>query len=297
MANKNSKGLGRGIDALFSNFEDIEKIDEKTEKVQEIPLDEIRPNPYQPRKTFDDSTLRELADSIMLNGVIQPVILRQSSVKGYEIIAGERRVRASRLAGKTTIPAIVREFDETAMIEVAILENLQREDLTPLEEAEGYQTLMNKLNLTQVDVAQRLGKSRPYIANHLRLLNLPQDVKRMLQEGLVSMGQARTLLGLNDESLISELAKRAAEEGITVRHLELLVQQLNNPGDVAKKTTKKKKETKPVYIKESEERLMDKFGTSVQISSKGEKGKIEIEYLSPADLTRILDILQISLDD
>lgn len=297
MANKNSKGLGRGIDALFSNFEDIEKIDEKTEKVQEIPLDEIRPNPYQPRKTFDDSTLRELADSIMLNGVIQPVILRQSSVKGYEIIAGERRVRASRLAGKTTIPAIVREFDETAMIEVAILENLQREDLTPLEEAEGYQTLMNKLSLTQVNVAQRLGKSRPYIANHLRLLNLPQDVKRMLQEGLVSMGQARTLLGLNDESLISELAKRAAEEGITVRHLELLVQQLNNPGDVAKKTTKKKKETKPVYIKESEERLMDKFGTSVQISSKGEKGKIEIEYLSPADLTRILDILQISLDD
>jgi ParB family chromosome partitioning protein len=297
MANKNSKGLGRGIDALFSNFEDIEKIDEKTEKVQEIPLDEIRPNPYQPRKTFDDSTLRELADSILLNGVIQPVILRQSSVKGYEIIAGERRVRASRLAGKATIPAIVREFDETAMIEVAILENLQREDLTPLEEAEGYQTLMNKLNLTQVDVAQRLGKSRPYIANHLRLLNLPQDVKRMLQEGLVSMGQARTLLGLNDESLISELAKRAAEEGITVRHLELLVQQLNNPGDVAKKTTKKKKETKPVYIKESEERLMDKFGTSVQISSKGEKGKIEIEYLSPADLTRILDILQISLDD
>ena len=297
MANKNSKGLGRGIDALFSNFEDIEKIDEKTEKVQEIPLDEIRPNPYQPRKTFDDSTLRELADSIMLNGVIQPVILRQSSVKGYEIIAGERRVRASRLAGKTTIPAIVREFDETAMIEVAILENLQREDLTPLEEAEGYQTLMNKLNLTQVDVAQRLGKSRPYIANHLRLLNLPQDVKGMLQEGLISMGQARTLLGLNDESLISELAKRAAEEGITVRHLELLVQQLNNPGDAAKKKNKKKKETKPVYIKESEERLMDKFGTSVQISSKGEKGKIEIEYLSPADLTRILDILQISLDD
>lgn len=192
-------------------------------------------------ENLDDSTLRELADSIMLNGVIQPVILRQSSVKGYEIIAGERRVRASRLAGKTTIPAIVREFDETAMIEVAILENLQREDLTPLEEAEGYQTLMNKLNLTQVDVAQRLGKSRPYIANHLRLLNLPQDVKGMLQEGLISMGQARTLLGLNDESLISELAKRAAEEGITVRHLELLVQQLNNPGDVAKKKNKKKK--------------------------------------------------------
>ena len=297
MANKNSKGLGRGIDAIFSNFEDIEKIDEKTETVQEIPLDEIRPNPYQPRKTFDDSALRELADSIILNGVFQPVILRKSSVKGYEIIAGERRVRASRLAGKETIPAIVRDFDETAMIEVAILENLQREDLTPLEEAEGYQTLMNKLKLTQAEVAKRLGKSRPYIANHLRLLSLPQDVKAMLQEGSLSMGQARTLLGLNDESLISELAKRAMEEGITVRHLEAIVQQLNNPAEVDKKTRKKKKENKPGYITESEERLMDKFGTSVQISSKGEKGKIEIEYLSPTDLTRILDILQISFDD
>lgn len=297
MANKNSKGLGRGIDAIFSNFEDIEKIDEKTETVQEIPLDEIRPNPYQPRKTFDDSALRELADSIILNGVFQPVILRKSSVKGYEIIAGERRVRASRLAGKETIPAIVRDFDETAMIEVAILENLQREDLTPLEEAEGYQTLMNKLKLTQAEVAKRLGKSRPYIANHLRLLSLPQDVKAMLQEGSLSMGQARTLLGLNDESLISELAKRAMEEGITVRHLEAIVQQLNNPVEVDKKPRKKKKENKPGYITESEERLMDKFGTSVQISSKGEKGKIEIEYLSPTDLTRILDILQISFDD
>lgn len=297
MANKNSKGLGRGIDAIFSNFENIEKIDENTETVQEIPLDEIRPNPYQPRKTFDDSSLRELADSIKLSGVFQPVILRKSTVKGYEIIAGERRVRASRLAGKETVPAIVREFDETAMIEVAILENLQREDLTPLEEAEGYQTLMNKLKLTQVEVAQRLGKSRPYIANHLRLLGLPQDVKVMLQEGAISMGQARTLLGLNDETLISELAKRAMEDGITVRHLEAIVQQLNNPAEVAKKARKKKKENKPVYIKESEERLMDKFGTSVQISSKGEKGKIEIEYLSPTDLTRILDILEISFDD
>lgn len=297
MANKNSKGLGRGIDAIFSNFENIEKIDENTETVQEIPLDEIRPNPYQPRKTFDDSSLRELADSIKLSGVFQPVILRKSTVKGYEIIAGERRVRASRLAGKETVPAIVREFDETAMIEVAILENLQREDLTPLEEAEGYQTLMNKLKLTQAEVAQRLGKSRPYIANHLRLLGLPQDVKVMLQEGAISMGQARTLLGLNDETLISELAKRAMEEGITVRNLEAIVQQLNNPAEVAKKARKKKKENKPVYIKESEERLMDKFGTSVQISSKGEKGKIEIEYLSPTDLTRILDILEISFDD
>lgn len=294
--NKQNKGLGRGIDALFSNFEEIEKIDEQNEMVQEIALDEIRPNPYQPRKTFDEGPLQELAASIRTSGVFQPVILRKSSVKGYEIIAGERRVRASRLAGKETIPAIVRDYDEQMMIEIAIIENLQREDLTPLEEAEAYQTLMNKLKLTQAQVAEQLGKSRPYIANYLRLLTLPQDVKLLVQEGALTMGQARTLLGLKDPKQISEMAKRVVEEGITVRQLELIVHQLNQP---AEKPVKKKKKLieKPVYIRESEERLMDKFGTSVQITPKGEQGKIEIEYLSPDDLNRILEILNIDFDE
>lgn len=296
MANKNSKGLGRGIDALFSNFESFEEIDETKEHVEEIKLDEIRPNPYQPRKTFDEGTLQELSDSIKLNGVLQPVILRKSTVKGYEIIVGERRVRASRLAGKETVPAIVREMDEQAMIELAVIENLQREDLSPLEEAEAYQMLMDKLKLTQVQVAERLGKSRPYIANYLRLLVLPEDVKQFLRNGDLTMGQARTLLGIKDQKVLSEVAKRTVEEGITVRQLEALVQELNQPGEPKEKKQRKKVD-KPYYIVESEERLMDKFGTSVQITPKGDQGKIEIEYLSSSDLNRILELLQIEFDD
>lgn len=296
MANKNSKGLGRGIDALFSSFEDIEQIDEKTEQVQEISLDDIRPNPYQPRKTFDEEALKELADSIQLNGVFQPIILRQSSVKGYEIIVGERRVRASRLAGKESIPAIIREFDEQAMIEIAVIENLQREDLSPLEEAEAYQMMSDKLKLTQAQVAERVGKSRPYIANYLRLLTLPEDVKVLLRNGDLTMGQARTLLGLKDQKQMSELAKRVVQDGITVRQLEQLVQQMTEPIETKEKK-KRQKIAKPSYILESEERLMDRFGTSVQITPKGEQGKIEIEYLSPNDLDRILELLNVEFDD
>ena len=296
MPSKNNKGLGRGIDALFTNFNDIEKIDEKNEKVEEIKLDTIRPNPYQPRKEFDETALAELAESIKLNGVFQPIILRKSTVKGYEIIVGERRVRASRLAGKETIPAIIRVFDEQAMIEVAILENLQREDLSPLEEADAYQTMMTKLKMTQVDVAARLGKSRPYVTNHLRLLTLPDDVKTLLRNGDLSMGQARTLLGLKNQTQISELAKRVVAEGMTVRQLEALVQELTEPSQ-RKEKKKRDKLKKPSYLIESEERLMDRFGTAVQITPKGEQGKIEIEYLSSADLNRILDLLAIEFED
>ena len=296
MPSKNNKGLGRGIDALFTNFNDIEKIDEKNEKVEEIKLDTIRPNPYQPRKEFDETALAELAESIKLNGVFQPIILRKSAVKGYEIIVGERRARASRLAGKETIPAIIRAFDEQAMIEVAILENLQREDLSPLEEADAYQTMMTKLKMTQADVAARLGKSRPYVTNHLRLLTLPEDVKKLLRNGDLSMGQARTLLGLKNQTQISELAKRVVAEGMTVRQLEALVQELTEPSQ-RKEKKKRDKLKKPSYLIESEERLMDRFGTAVQITPKGEQGKIEIEYLSSADLNRILDLLAIEFED
>lgn len=295
MANKNSKGLGRGIDALFGDYTELEEIDVNSEVVKEISLEEIRPNPYQPRKIFDEEALNELADSIRSSGVFQPIILRESTVKGYEIIAGERRFRASKLAGKATIPAIIRVFDEERMMEVAVLENLQREDLTSLEEAEAYDMLMKKLKLTQEEVAKRLGKSRPYIANYLRLLGLPDSVKKMLQNEEISMGQARTLLGLKDKKQISKIANRVVRDNLTVRQLEQLVIQLNQPKE--KVQDKPKAEKKPYYIRESEERLMDKFGTAVQISEKGEKGKIEIEYLSVDDLTRILDILEIQFED
>lgn len=295
MANKNSKGLGRGIDALFGDYAELSNIDSSNEQVQEIPLTEIRPNPYQPRKTFDEIALNELAESIKVSGVFQPIILRESKIKGYEIIAGERRFRASKLAGKETIPAIIREFDEEKMMEVAVLENLQREDLTSLEEAEAYEMMMKKLKLTQEEVATRLGKSRPYIANYLRLLGLPEAVKEMLQKEDISMGQARTLLGLKDKKQITKLAKRVVRDHLTVRHLEQLVNKMNQPKEATEQPAKSDK--KPYYIRESEERLMDKFGTSVSINEKNQKGKIEIEYLSTDDLTRILDILNIQFDD
>lgn len=180
---KNSKepkkrGLGRGLEALFDESPQVQE----TEEITEISLDEIRPNPYQPRKTFDNKSLKELSESIKENGVFQPIIIRKS-VNGYEIIAGERRFRASKLAKKKTIPAIIRDFDEAQMMEVAVLENLQREDLTPLEEAQAYEMLQKNLGLTQAEVSKRLGKSRPYIANYLRLLTLPQKTKRLLQRG------------------------------------------------------------------------------------------------------------------
>ena len=257
MANKNSKGLGRGIDALFGDYAELSNINAANEQVQKIPLTDIRPNPYQPRKTFDETALNELAESIKLSGVFQPIILRESKVKGYEIIAGERRFRASKLAGKETIPAIIREFDEEKMMEVAVLENLQREDLTSLEEAEAYEMMMKKLKLTQEEVATRLGKSRPYIANYLRLLGLPDAVKEMLQKEEISMGQARTLLGLKDKKQISKLAKRVVKEHLTVRQLEQLVNKMNQTKEEIEQPKKEAK--KPYYIRESEERLMDKF--------------------------------------
>lgn len=290
MKNK-GKGLGRGIDALF---QDIEEVDVKKEEVLDLPLNELRPNPYQPRKTFDEQSLKELANSIERSGVFQPIIVRRSQIKGYEIIAGERRFRASKLAGKTDIPAIIRNFDEEMMMQIAVLENLQREDLNPLEEAEAYDMLMKNLKLTQAQVAERLGKSRPYIANYLRLLSLPKLVKEMVQEERLSMGQARTLLGLKDKSNLLKLANRCVKENLTVRQLEKLVSEMNEAKE--KKKIPRLMKEKPYYLRESEERLMDKFGTSVAIQEKNGKGKIEIEYLSQNDLTRILDILDIHFD-
>ncbi|GCF92383.1 chromosome partitioning protein ParB [Enterococcus florum] len=292
-----NKGLGRGIDALFQDLSGIEEVDIKNDQVIEISLSELRPNPYQPRKSFDETSLQELANSIEQSGVFQPIIVRKSTVKGYELIAGERRFRASKLAGKETIPAIVREFDEEAMMQIAVLENLQREDLNPLEEAEAYEMLMKNLKLTQADVAARLGKSRPYIANYLRLLTLPKLVKEMVQDERLSMGQARTLLGLKKKDQILKLANRAVKESLTVRQLEQIVTEYNEGKGKEKKKVPRLSKEKPYYLRESEDRLMDKFGTSVEIVEKDGKGKIEIEYLSPDDLTRILDILSIHFDE
>ena len=279
-------GLGRGIEALFEDEPQIEEVEE----VKELDLSDIRPNPYQPRKRFDDKSLRELSDSIKENGVFQPIIVRKS-INGYEIIAGERRYRASKLAKKKTIPAIVRKFDESQMMEVAVLENLQREDLTPLEEAQAYEMLQKNLGLTQEEVSKRMGKSRPYIANYLRLLTLPSKTKRLLQHGDLSMGQARTLLGLKDKDKIDALAKRVAKEGMPVRKVEALVSEMN-----AKKPQKKTVK-KSAFIRASENQLSNKFGSSVNISeTKKGKGHLSIDFASADELNRILDLLGVDLD-
>ncbi|MBR7928057.1 ParB/RepB/Spo0J family partition protein [Aerococcaceae bacterium zg-ZUI334] len=294
MANKNKKGgLGRGMDALFSNYDD--QLNDN-EIVEELALSEIRSNPYQPRKKFEESALQELANSIKQSGVFQPIIVRQSSVKGYELIAGERRVRASRLAGKETIPAIVRQIDEEQMIEIAVLENLQREDLSPMEEAEAYNVLMVKLNLTQNEVAERMGKSRPYIANYLRLLSLPEQIKQWVNNGDLSMGLARTLLSIKNKDKQIEIAKKVIEEQLTVRQLEELVQSLSETPEIQKPNSEKDKTIeKPAYLKAIENRMQEYFGTHAVVQQKGEKGKIEIEFLSQSDLIRILDLLNIHL--
>ncbi|PXY86248.1 ParB/RepB/Spo0J family partition protein [Lactobacillus melliventris] len=289
--NKDTKkhgGLGRGIEALF---EDEPQIEDNEEEIQDLNLSDIRPNPYQPRKNFDDKSLKELADSIKENGVFQPIIVRKS-VKGYEIIAGERRFRASKLAKKTTIPAIVRDFSESQMMEVAVLENLQREDLTPLEEAQAYEMLQKNLGLTQEEVSKRMGKSRPYIANYLRLLTLPNKTKHLLQHGELSMGQARTLLGLKNKDKIDEVAKQVVKEGMPVRKVEALVANLNS------KKPRKKAVHKSPFIRATEHQLADKLGSTVNISaSKKGSGHLSIGFSSTEELNRILDVLGVDLDE
>lgn len=297
MAKSKKTGLGRGIEALFeeNNLTEVQS----GENVVDVDLKAIRPNPYQPRRIFDQKALKELAKSIQKSGVFQPIILRQPDpqIERYEIIAGERRFRASKLAKQVTIPAIIREFDDERMMEVAILENLQREDLTPLEEAQAYQTLMDKLSLTQAQVATRLGKSRPYIANYLRLLGLPEMVKKSLQSGELSMGQARTLLGLKDKTKVAAVARKAIQNKLTVRQLEELVASMNDAHQKAHPKQKSRRRKSP-YLREAENELQSKFGTKVAVSpaAKKDAGKIEIPYTSNDDLTRILEILGISFD-
>ncbi|WP_413627732.1 ParB/RepB/Spo0J family partition protein [Fructilactobacillus vespulae] len=290
----NNKGLGRGLDALFDD-NDISLSDEA---VQMLDLENLVPNPYQPRKKFDKKALKDLTESIKASGVFQPIIVRQPNPdeKSYEILAGERRFRASKAAGKQTIPAIVRHATNAQMMEIAVMENLQREDLNALEEAQAYEMLMTNLDITQVEVSRRLGKSRPYIANYLRLLNLPSEVKEMLSKKQLSMGQARTLLAVKQKSDLIRLAKKAADETLTVRQLEKLINDLKPKADKKKKTTKN---SKSPFLKEGEDLLQNKFGTKVSINEtkpKSGKGKIEIDYLSNEDLNRIFELLDIRFD-
>ena len=251
------------------------------EEIVEIPLEDLRVNPYQPRKTFDEESLKELADSIKEHGVIQPIIVKKS-IKGYEIVAGERRYRASKLADKKTIPAIIREFTDDQMMEIAVLENLQRENLNAVEEAEAYLSLMNKLNLTQDEVSKRVGKSRSHITNLLGILSLPTEVKDLVKEGKLSMAHARVLSKIEDEEQVKNLAKKVISENISVRNLE----QESKKKEFKKKVEQHTKEKTKEY--ESLEReLADYLGTKVVLK----KNKVEISYENESDLNRILEII------
>ncbi|WAA12288.1 ParB/RepB/Spo0J family partition protein [Fervidibacillus halotolerans] len=275
------KALGKGLDALISSVNTDE------EMVQEVPIHELRPNPYQPRKLFTEEAIEELKQSIVEHGILQPLIVRKS-IKGYEIVVGERRYRAAKEAKLKTVPVVIRDINEQQMMELAVLENLQREDLTPIEEGQAYQMLMEKLSLTQEQLAKRLGKSRPYIANHVRLLSLPTEVQQHIIDGKLSMGHGRALLGLKNKEKIIKLANQVIKEQMNVRQLEELIQKLNK--NVPRETSKKK-EKKDVFLLEQETYLRERLGTNVQIKRNKHKGKIEIEFYSNEDLNRILDLL------
>lgn len=276
-----AKGLGKGLNALFPD-ESLSK----AETVEHIRVKSIKVNPYQPRKIFDETAIEELSASIKEHGVLQPIILRKVGT-AYEIVVGERRFRAAKLAGLDEIPAVVRDLTDQESMELAILENLQREDLTPIEEAEAYQNLMDHLQLTQEQLAFRVGKSRPHIANHIRLLTLPEKVRNLISEGALSMGHGRTLLGLRKKEQISIVAERTIKEGLNVRQLEKLVQKLNE--DVPRETKKEKKTD--LFLLDRETNLREYFGTNVTIKKSKNKGKIEIEFFSDEDLERILEML------
>jgi ParB family transcriptional regulator, chromosome partitioning protein len=276
-----AKGLGKGINALFTNIEVG-----KEEAVQEIKIGELRPNPYQPRKTFHKESISELKESILQHGILQPIIVRKS-IRGFEIVVGERRFRAAKEAKLTSVPAVVRELTEQQMMELALLENLQREDLTPIEEAQAYQTLLHQLNFTQEELAKRLGKSRPHIANHLRLLTLPLPIQTLISDGKLTMGHGRTLLGLKKKDKLNLLVDKIIREQLNVRQVEQIVQQLNE--NVSRET--KRKVEKDIFISDRESHLREYFGTSVTIKQQKKKGKIEIEFFSKDDLERILELL------
>ncbi|WP_126989933.1 ParB/RepB/Spo0J family partition protein [Candidatus Kurthia intestinigallinarum] len=255
--------------------------------VENIAVRKIRPNPFQPRRIFNEEALEELSQSIKEHGILQPIILRKTG-NFYEIVAGERRFRATKKALIPEIPAVVRNYNDREMMELATLENLQREDLTPIEEAESYRKLMDALNMTQEVLAERLGKSRSYIANHVRLLTLPEDIQKMVDRGELSMGHGRALIGIKRKNIIPIVAKKVIDQQMNVRQLESYVHALNK--DVSRVT--KKKSVKNLYLDEAAAELRDYLGTSVSIKSSKNKGKIEIDFFSDEDLERIINLLK-----
>lgn len=289
------KALGRGLEELFNSESlELEKIETRIieeaskDEIVEVNLSELRSNPYQPRKIFDEEALKELSESIKNYGVFQPIIIKKS-IKGYDIIAGERRVKASRLAGMTTIPAIIRDFTDEQMMQIALLENLQRENLSAIEEATAYKDIISALQITQEELARKLGKSRSHITNMLGLLRLPDNVQDMILKNELSMGHARVLSKLENNNDIKELADKVKDGNLSVRELENIVNSTYKRNVEIKRRPKNSKEE----YKYIEEALEEKLGTKVKVLD----GKIQINYSSLNDLNRIIEILDINIEE
>lgn len=286
------KALGRGLEELFSTevldfdtFESNIMENATTNEIQDIPVNEIRPNPYQPRKSFNEDALRELAESIKSHGVFQPIIVKKG-IRGYDLIAGERRLRASKIAGLEKIPAIVKEFSDDEMREIALLENIQRENLTAIELAWAYKGIIDNLDIRQEDLALRIGKSRSHITNTLGLLNLPEEVQKMILNGELSMGHARVLSKMEDESKITDLAKKIINEGLSVHEVE----DISKHEEIKKRVPITRRDRNTDYTNVENE-LREILGTKVKIDNK----KINIYFENVNDLNRILEIMNIEI--
>ena len=299
------RGLGRGLDALFADQAPI--VESEPESVTDagsesaeseggenrivyLDINDIRPNKYQPRKNFDSGKITELANSILEHGIIQPLVVRQSSGI-YEIVAGERRWRAAREAGLSSVPCIIREFTEEQNMLITIIENMQREDLNPIEEAEGLSQMIRTYGMTQEEVSKSVSKSRPYISNALRLLKLPPEIQKCLSEEQITAGHARALAGMNDEEKQMLICRRVIAEGLSVRETEKLANAESKP---KKKPAKKKKSPDTLNV---ERELKDIYGTRVSINHKGKKGTIELEFYSMDELNRLIDLLRMTGSD
>lgn len=288
MPKAKQRGLGKGLNSIFGQdveqyLDDIQNnaAEAPGRREVELPIEEIRPNPYQPRKEFDKKALEELSESIKTHGIFTPLLVRKS-VSGYDLITGERRLRAAKMAGLKTVPAIQVEFTEEQMMEIAILENVQREDLNPIEEAAEYESLIQKLGYTQEKLAERVGKSREYCANIMRLLKLPEDVQSMVVNKQLTMSHVRPLLSLNDEEEIYEAAEKIKKNKMSVREVEAYVRDVNGGGQ-----KKPKKKEKDPMIRDLEIQLSEKLGTQVVFSKKS----FTISYHDTDDLNRILELI------
>ncbi len=274
------KALGKGLGALLA-------VDVQEGEIKELKINEIEPNMNQPRKEFDEESLRQLADSIAAHGIIQPIVVRKEGMS-YKIVAGERRWRAARMAGIETVPAIVREYNDNELLEVALIENLQRENLNPLEEAEAYKRLIEEYGLTQERISKIIGKSRPSLANSLRLNKLHDDIKKMLRDDLISEGHARAILSVEDPDKQIKIAEAIVSKGLSVRDAEKLVKDF----DKKEKIKEAGKDEIELEIRSIEDRLKNILGTKVRLQHGKNKGKIVIDYYSNDDLDRILNLLK-----